>query len=970
MMKMGRMRDRYSLGVLILTFMLLAGISAVPCRAADETEAECGSLQHVLAGDGGETEKTDSSDAAGQGRENESEQDTERGSEKESEKEPEKESERESEKEPEKESEKESEMPEPEGFYLVRVKNAAPILPDRGRVYDGTERIELSFETEVVRTDEGPEGQEAEPESVPEFRVICEARLESPDAGLRKVLCAFRLESAYPDHIKLDSEMPGPDITVEIKPAKLRVRIADGTKAYMDPADIGHISFEAENPVTVSGFVRGADGTEMIPEGFILPEADVDTSVLKKNSPAFEPEDTDKEGSSGKGERKSRRIRYENALVLKRKEDGNLTGDPTPNYVFCCEETDPDYVRGCVTITDAPVLEGADFEASGEAGACVRGGDGTLILRRGSSLSVRALSGSGYTDGIVRQNVTDDGSITFRLTRKDASGFVLARSQEAEVSWLVDAKAPEAKSTAAGGLESEGLLFFSSAAGYDVSVPADDLSGISNVRCRLLQAPLTAENLSDPSALAALSWQEIGQSGRVAVPGEGIYAVEVEVTDRVGNTGRSRGRTIVVDATAPDLTVSGAEEGGVYPGTVKLKAACSDPSYSRTSLQAELTASFDGEKPEVAEHTEGPSGAVIRFADIPHKRKADAVYTMTVTAKDRAGNESRITRTFSVNRFGSSYSLSPETAQHLKTYYHRAPFPVTFVEVNPDTVSSARILLRSGTAMRELAKGTEYTVRTGRTEKGAFQAAYTIPAQVFRQDGAYEVMLLTTDRAGNRTDSSAQGLPVRFAVDAQGPDILITGFEAGECYRLKRVTAAVQVRDNMALSDAEIYVNARPAAAFSGKDLEHSGGMIRLSISEKEEWQYLQVRASDKAGNETWSEEIPVYVSSTGPWPENGNGSGKRLSARQVSFAKEKLLQLWKQFGKKRAEESQETAPAFTFRTDQKNSARTVSEGSTKTTDKDHGVFRMLILVCLISLFITGSVFYLRNRRGRKKQYG
>jgi hypothetical protein len=272
--------------------------------------------------------------------------------------------------------------------------------------------------------------------------------------------------------------------------------------------------------------------------------------------------------------------------------------------------------------------------------------------------------------------------------------------------------------------------------------------------------------------------------------------------------------------------------------------------------------------------------------------------------------------------------------------------------------------------MRELAKGTEYTVRTGRTEKGAFQAAYTIPAQVFRQDGAYEVMLLTTDRAGNRTDSSAQGLPVRFAVDAQGPDILITGFEAGECYRLKRVTAAVQVRDNMALSDAEIYVNARPAASYSGEDLERSDGMIRLSISEKKEWQYLQVRASDKAGNETWSEEIPVYVSSTGPWPENEQGSGKRLSAKQVSLVKEKLLQLWKQFGKKQAEEPQEIAPAFTFRTDLKNSARTVSEGSTKTTDKDHGVFRMLILVCLISLLITGSVFYLGNRRGRKKQYG
>ena len=66
-----------------------------------------------------------------------------------------------------------------------------------------------------------------------------------------------------------------------------------------------------------------------------------------------------------------------------------------------------------------------------------------------------------------------------------------------------------------------------------------------------------------------------------------------------------------------------------------------------------------------------------QFSSIPFQRTFDGIYTVSVKAKDRAGNQSEKTLTFSVNRFGSVYELPK-----VSNAYYRHPFAIEITESN------------------------------------------------------------------------------------------------------------------------------------------------------------------------------------------------------------------------------------------------------------------------------------------------
>ena len=160
---------------------------------------------------------------------------------------------------------------EPEGDYTVIVQDIHADLPEEGRVYDGTDQITLAYTVQTA-------GTPAEGDDIPAYTLNCEARLDGCDAGERKVLYSFSLQTPYPEHVRLKEDQEYPPITVEVKKAVLSVRIADGTKKYMDPADLEHIGFVSDRVVEVTGFVKDDVGREVIPEGLRLPEIEVDSN--------------------------------------------------------------------------------------------------------------------------------------------------------------------------------------------------------------------------------------------------------------------------------------------------------------------------------------------------------------------------------------------------------------------------------------------------------------------------------------------------------------------------------------------------------------------------------------------------------------------------------------------------------------------------------------------------------------------
>ncbi len=794
--------------------------------------------------------------------------------------------------------ESETQKPQwPQGQYLVRITDAAVKLPDDGRIYDGTDRIEIIFRTQIDRIREekesadGGEEDSAPDEEVPSYQVSCSAHLEGADAGEQKVMCSFSLQTSYPEHVKLDEATIHPDLKVIVQKAVLRVTIPDGTKRYGDPADLKHIRFREDPAVKVSGFVLDASGNEIIPSGFEPPEIMVDKEILNQWSPVY-----DKARGASAGTQKARE--YAHALCLKKDAKGKVTGNPTENYVFCSDPKDTRLRGGTVTIERAPALRNTTYELLGEKGAYRIDSDGTVIVRSGTSLSAIPLSGQGYNTGAKFTDITSDSTFTFRLEQRNSDGSLAADSETETIFCRVDGSAPEADIKVSGAFSSGGSLFSSSTAYAAIKVPEDTVSGLSRIRYRILSGTLNTDTVGaflqgTPKLSSMSEWRTAGQDTDVLLSGQGIYAVEAEVTDQVGNTSLTQSQTVAIDDSIPDLKIAGVENGSANASAVRIHIYCKDPSYLPGSLKAEMKADFGGMIPDYTLSEDSPEEAVLSFADFPRQKDADAVYHLSVTASDRAGNHARKQISFSVNRYGSSYSLAVQTAQNLKKFYHIKPFDVTFLETNLDQVGDARVLLRTAGKLEELRPGAGIETEEKKDGKGVSRYSYTVPASRFLKDGTYEVMLLTTDSAGNSSDSIAQRLPVRFAIDTAAPECLVSGIRPEGRYKEKKMTAVVEVRDNQALDKTEVYVDTEKASGVRREQSSDAGEILKIPLSEKKAWQTVQVYAGDKAGNERWTSEIPVYISSDDP--ESAQAYRReRLSAQQMEMLRKSLNNFWK----------------------------------------------------------------------------
>ena len=755
--------------------------------------------------------------------------------------------------------------------YTVHIKNAAVRIPEGGRIYDGTDQIELTYETEITqkefplsgtssarknRSVSEKDAAEFSPEALqravhregeadpalPQIRVLCSAALDSPDAGKRKVKAVFRIETDEPERVMLDKKSLPENLTAEVLPRVLTVAISDGVKIYSEPADADHIRLTGASAVSVSGFAKDAAGRDLIPSDFRLPLVEVDQSVLNRWSPIYE----------------GGRVRcYEGALVLKKGADGAVTGCAGSNYRFCTDLSSGCFRPGTVTVLPEAPVRGSDYEITGEEGAFLQQEDGSFLVRKGSSLTARPVQGSGYTDGMRSGPLQEDGIFTFRLRAVDGSGALAADSLETSVPYTVDSSVPEARFLTAGSGNGEETRFYKNAIPVRISVPEDPGSGLDGIRIRTLSGDFR----SPDDALTGGSWSVIRPGESLVIKTEGKYRLEAETRDRVGNSSVSRSPCLVLDRTAPELEIRGVRDGSANAGELKIELTASDPFLRKDSFLVSLVPSSGGTLPRSLRTDRDGQTISVAYEDFPHTKEADAFYTLQAQVSDEAGNVARKTVSFSVNRCGSVYVRQDSLQKKLRTFYHREPFDVTFREMNLDEVGNARILLKKGDTLTELRKGSGFQTSQSRADDNSRIYTYTVPSSAFLEDGIYEVMLLTRDAAGNTTDNQAQKEPVRFAIDRTAPECFITGLAPLARYQLPSLTAVAEVRDNLALSSADIFLDGQMADHYSGEMLKQNHGILKLTLAEKDQWQRLQLRVIDEAGNESWSEEYPVYIS-------------------------------------------------------------------------------------------------------------
>ena len=781
-------------------------------ETAAEGEAESESGSEAQSGLQSEAENEPGSEAQSESEsETENEAENEPGSEAQSEPESETENETENESESESESETESET-----AFTARTRiTVKDIHVDTGslsREYDGTDRVKLLYSV-------SPGEIQEENRPVPE--VVCSAHLAGTDAGEQKVIYSFSLSGEQADLYELQVEET--ELTVQILPRQLTVTLPDGWLLYHRKPVMDEVYLTGE--ILVTGFLEDEEGETLIPPEFELPGMDLDPLIVQKDSPMFDPD--------------GKEAVYQHAIILLKAEDGSVTGNPGRNHVFR-EETE----GGSIRIKPNAPVEGKDYVITGEEGRTCPGSTGSWWAAPGSSLSVVPLGKSGFDQGFCVDGITGDGVIEDCLKLTDAEGRTRAQSQSVSLSWELDASVPAPEICLAGGQVIDGIRYANDSVRVTITVPEDRQSGTAGAMYTVRQGMEMTDCRYGQSCL---------------LTEEGTYQIMAEAVDRVGNRAGNSSEQIIVDRTDPQLLVEGIRDGGQTNGTVGIRLSCHDEHYRRGSFHAVLTGSGGQAVNAAGTAEEDGNGAVLTFPDIPHSREYDDRYTLVVSAEDQAGNRSEETMSFLVNRFGSIYRITGGTGTDLDNYYHRSPFDVCFSEENISEVTQASALMthEGNVTTCDAMKYADSTCADGK-----MKYTYCLPATLFSGEGAYEVLLMSTDSSGNSGDSLSQQQAVSFAIDRTAPECLFTGIEDGGIYQTEQVWMCAEVRDNLCLSGAGLYLDDKAVKTFSMQELNESGGMIKYRLDAADQWRKVRIEAEDAAGNRCSSKELAVFISS------------------------------------------------------------------------------------------------------------
>ena len=362
-------------------------------------------------------------------------------------------------------------------------------------------------------------------------------------------------------------------------------------------------------------------------------------------------------------------------------------------------------------------------------------------------------------------------------------------------------------------------------------------------------------------------WETQGQihQKRVYFSEDGTYGLTVKGRDLAGNTcSEYRSDLFVIDQTPPELEIRGVRDGSANAGVMKPEIISQDLNYQSGSLEVRLTGSLRGVRTFSGEFAMMSDGEQYTYENFPEEPSTDDIYVLEAVARDLAGNESRQTCSFSVNRFGSVYTFDQLTEQLLDgNRYLKQGAQMTITETNVDGLHLQNILYSHNGKSRTLKKDQDYTISEKETLGDWKQYIYQIRKEVFSQNGVYEIAVCSEDLASNYSNTILKDRTIRFVVDHTPPRIHISGIRNQGIYREQERVVNLYLEDNFCLEQAEVTFGG-DTTSYDAETLRTSDNGIVLRFGKEEQWQNLRVRAIDAAGNET-EENLKFLI-----WPENG----------------------------------------------------------------------------------------------------
>ena len=271
---------------------------------------------------------------------------------------------------------------------------------------------------------------------------------------------------------------------------------------------------------------------------------------------------------------------------------------------------------------------------------------------------------------------------------------------------------------------------------------------------------------------------------------DGHYTISISGKDLAGNTLKPVSASFTVDKKKPEIKITGvssANNGDVAPviNITDDNLEAQDVKVYKNGKLLNSTVEKDGEA--VSYDVKGGKKIIGRwstenlqngvkkkmiFDNFPSEEEYDGSYRIDVESKDMADNEEAQSLDFSVNRFGSVFTI--EKAEEINgKYLSKAP-TVIITETNVDKHKSddeVVIIVDKGSNTVELTEG-QYVVSGPEQleDKSGYKYTYTIDSKNFDQDLEYNISIQSVDAAGNKNVSSGRGAELSFSVDTHEPE--------------------------------------------------------------------------------------------------------------------------------------------------------------------------------------------------------
>lgn len=449
---------------------------------------------------------------------------------------------------------------------------------------------------------------------------------------------------------------------------------------------------------------------------------------------------------------------------------------------------------------------------------------------------------------------TADGDYTFALSVTDMVGN---SASDTETPFTLDKTDPVIEVSLSGGNPSNGNYYNTpETATIKVTEHDFDPSGLS--------VNGTATDAGAGKAFPGVSgWTNSGDVHTTEIPftTDGLYGFTVEFTDQAGNRAVPFTQSeFYVDQTIPEITFGGIANESANAGEVTPTVTFSDINYDRDGVSVQLTGANNGAVNYPGSYSDSANGQTFVYQNFAENQKVDDIYTLTATITDMAGNEFQDSITFSVNRFGSVYTIEDPAKSNLGKYVQKS-FDVIVKETNVDALvqDKTRISMTKNDVPATL-KISDFTVESSGGGNTWHQYTYTFGKDLFKDDGTYSLDIYSEDAAGNVNENinETKKAEIKFGIDGTSPIITADNLSDNAFENTDSYEAKFDVKDNMVLDSVAVYLNKKKVKA------SNSGDTYSFSIPESTKGQLVTVIATDAAGNQATYDVKEILISTNG----------------------------------------------------------------------------------------------------------